>query len=73
MRLIRLTRVACNFADVTQQIHSFLARGVKPFQAASVLPSESTALRTSSGVLCTGPIFLWFTVMFWHSAGYALP
>jgi len=42
-------------ADMTQQIHSFRANGVRSFHAACVFASELSAMRKSVGVLCTGP------------------
>ena len=44
-------------AELTQQIHSFRANGVKSFQAACAAASEPMALRKSGGVLCRGPGF----------------
>jgi hypothetical protein len=40
---------------MTQQIHSFRASGVRPFQAACVFVSDLSAMRKSVGVLCMGP------------------
>jgi hypothetical protein len=40
---------------MTQQIHSFRASGVRPFQAACVFVSDLSAMRKSGGVLCMGP------------------
>jgi hypothetical protein len=45
-------RVTSCFAEVTQQIHSFRASGVRPFQAACAVASEQMALRKSNGALC---------------------
>jgi hypothetical protein len=42
-------------AEITQQIHSFRASGVKSSQAARVVACEPTALRKSAGILCTAP------------------
>jgi len=42
-------------AEVTQQIHSFRASGVKSFQAARFFVPELSAMRKSFGVLCMGP------------------
>lgn len=50
----RLRVVAC-FAEVTQQIHSFRASGVRSSQAARTVASEPSAKRKSVGVLWTGP------------------
>jgi hypothetical protein len=52
---MRRLRVVSCFAEMTQQIHSFLASGVKAFQAARVVAAEHNARRKSAGVLCTGP------------------
>lgn len=54
-RLIRWLRVVLCLAEMTQQIHSFRASGVRAFQAALVVASEPRALHKSAGVLCTGP------------------
>ena len=48
-------RVESFFAESIQQIHSFLASGVRPFQTASVAVAELRASRRSAGALCTGP------------------
>lgn len=53
-------RVASSLTEITQQIHSFLARGVRSFQAARAVASESRALRKSTGVLWIGPGLLSF-------------
>lgn len=55
MRWIRRLRVVPCLAEMTQQIHSFRASGVRSFQAARVAGSKLRALRISPGVLCTGP------------------
>jgi hypothetical protein len=66
---MRPLRVASSLAEITQQIHSFLARGVRSFQAACVAASESRALRKSNGALCTRPGLLsFFNVMLCRSA-----
>ena len=52
--ILRLRVVAC-LAEMTQQIHSFRASGVRSFQAALVVASAPRASLKSAGVLCTGP------------------
>jgi hypothetical protein len=61
-RLIRRLRVVPCLAEMTQQIHSFRASGVRSFQAALVVASEPRALHKSAGVLCTGPDLLSFFI-----------
>ena len=51
-RWIRRLRVVLCLAEMTQQIHSLRASGVRSFQAARVVASELRTLRTSTGVLC---------------------
>ena len=63
MRWIRRLRVVPCLAEMTQQIHSFRASGVRSFQAACVVASESRASRMSSGVLCTYPSLLSFFII----------
>ena len=53
-RWIRRLRVVLCLAEMTQQIHSLRASGVRSFQAARVVASELRTLRTSAGVLCRG-------------------
>jgi hypothetical protein len=60
---MRWLRVVACLAEVTQQIHSFRASGVKSFQAACVVASKPRAFRKSAGVLCTGPALLSVFVM----------
>jgi hypothetical protein len=68
---MRRLRVVPCLAEITQQIHSFRASGVKSFQAARVVASESRALRKSNGVLCTGPGLLSFlSIMLCRDARY---
>ena len=68
-RWIRRLRVVLCLAEMTQQIHSFRASGVRSFQAARVVASELRALRTSAGALCRGPGLLWaFTIMLYRNA-----
>ena len=67
---IRLIRVSGFFADVTQQIHSFLARGVMASHAVFIAESESMALRKSVGNLWTGPEMLF--VVGWPGPGSRL-
>jgi|HubBroStandDraft_6_1064221.scaffolds.fasta_scaffold211044_3 hypothetical protein len=57
--ILRLRVVPC-LAEMTQQIHSFRASGVRSFQAA--LASEPRASHKSAGVLCTGPDLLPFFI-----------
>ncbi len=52
---MRWERVSDFLADVTQQIHSLRANGVRSSQAILMLESELMALRRSAGMLCTGP------------------
>jgi hypothetical protein len=52
---MRLLRVACCLAEVTQQIHSLRASGVRLFHAAFAGAAESITFRKSAGILCTGP------------------
>jgi hypothetical protein len=52
---MRRLRVASCFAEMTQQIHSFRASGVRSFQAARVVACERSAKVKSAGALCTGP------------------
>jgi hypothetical protein len=54
-RWMRRLRVVLCLAEMTQQIHSFRANGVRSFQAACVVASELRALRRSAGALCRGP------------------
>src|SRR5690606_35105510 len=61
-RSIRCRRVSSFFADVTQQIHSFLANGVMPFQATLAAGFSSMALRKSAGSLCKGPVVGFFFI-----------
>ena len=51
---------------MTQQIHSFRASGVRSFQAARIVASESRALRKSTGVLWTGPGLLSLFIVILH-------
>jgi hypothetical protein len=48
-------RVSGFLVEITQQIHSLRASGVKSFHFASALASEASALRKSNGTLCTTP------------------
>jgi hypothetical protein len=61
-RLILRLRVVPCLAEMTQQIHSFRASGVRSFQAALVVASEPRALHKSAGVLCTRPDFVSFFI-----------
>lgn len=54
-RSIRRLRVALCFAVVTQQIHSFRAKGVNSFHAARAIELEPIALDRSAGARCRGP------------------
>ncbi len=47
----RLARVSIIFAEVTQQIHSLRARGVKPFHVLRVDGWESRSFFKSAGIL----------------------
>jgi hypothetical protein len=60
---MRWARVASCLADVTQQIHSFRASGVRLFQAVFVASDESTAFFRSAGILCTGPGLIAFVAI----------
>jgi hypothetical protein len=51
-------RVASCFAEMTQQIHSFRASGVRLSQAACVVASEASASDKSAGLLCKLPDLL---------------
>lgn len=62
-RWIRRLRVVSCLAEMTQQVHSLRASGVRSSQAARVISSEVSATRKSVGVLCRGPgslVLLWF-------------
>jgi hypothetical protein len=61
-RLILRLRVGPCLAEMTQQIHSFRASGVRSFQAALVVASEPRASHKSAGVLCRGPGLLPFFI-----------
>jgi hypothetical protein len=50
-------------AEMTQQIHSFRASGVRSFQAACVVAFELRAVRISPGILCTGPALVSFLII----------
>lgn len=52
---IRLNRVSGFFAEVTQQIHSLRAKGVRSAQRDFIFGSESMAVRKSAGMVCSGP------------------
>ena len=52
---MRRARVASCLADVTQQIHSLRASGVKLSQQAAIAGSEQRAAAKSAGSLCTVP------------------
>jgi hypothetical protein len=57
-----ITLVTCTFlvpgifTDMTQQIHSLRASGVRSFHFTSALGSEVNASRKSAGTLCTTPV-----------------
>jgi hypothetical protein len=51
-------RVASCFAEMTQQVHSFRASGVRLSQAACVVASEASASDKSAGILCKLPDLL---------------
>ena len=51
---MRRLRVVLCLAEMTQQIHSFRASGVRSFQATRVVASELRTLRKSAGALCRG-------------------
>ncbi len=53
-RSIRRRRVASCLAEITQQIHSLRASGVRSFQVARAVVDWRTALLKSAGLLCTG-------------------
>jgi hypothetical protein len=63
-RSIRLTRVSSFFAEVTQQIHSFCARGVRSTQAFLTADVALIAFSRSAGKLWTGPGKLFVEVFF---------
>lgn len=52
---MRRVLVSSFLADVTQQIHSFLARGVMLIQSSLASASAAIAWRKSAGILCTVP------------------
>jgi hypothetical protein len=52
---MRRVLVSSFFADVTQQIHSFRAKGVMLVQSSLTSASDSIAWRKSAGILCTVP------------------
>jgi hypothetical protein len=61
---MRRPRVASCLGEITQQIHSFRASGVRLFQAAWVAGVESTARRKSAGIVCMGAgLLVFFRVM----------
>ena len=63
-RWIRRQRVVLCLAEMTQQIHSFRARGVRSLQAACAVASELSVLRRSAGALCRGAALLMlFTII----------
>lgn len=53
--LMRFARVSFNFPDVTQQIHSFLAKGVMSTHSAATFLSPAIIFFKSAGNLCTVP------------------
>jgi hypothetical protein len=57
---MRRRRVVSCLAEVTQQIHSFRASGVKLFQVIYVAASWRRASLISLGILCAGPSLLTF-------------
>jgi len=67
---MRRSRVSMSLASSTQQIHSFLARGVMSFQATSAVALEVSAFFRSAGSLCTVPpgILIKFIVIFYTLA-----
>jgi hypothetical protein len=55
--------VSSFLADVTQQIHSFRARGVISTQSLFAAALDSMASRKSGGSLCTVPLaILWVVI-----------
>jgi hypothetical protein len=52
---MRRVLVSSFLADVTQQIHSFRARGVMLIQSSLASASEAIAWRKSAGIWCTVP------------------
>ena len=63
-RWIRRLRVVSCLAEMTQQIHSFRASGVRSCQAARAAAPELRAARISPGSLCTGPgLVSFFTIV----------
>lgn len=55
VRLALRVRVSCNFADVTQQIHSFRASGEISSHAVIAAADARSAVRISCGKVCTTP------------------
>jgi hypothetical protein len=55
VRRMRRLRVICCLASSTQQMNSLRAKGVMSFQAARAVELAISALRRSSGSLCTTP------------------
>jgi hypothetical protein len=49
--------------EITQQIHSFRASGVRSSHRSMADGSDSRALRKSAGTSCTTPVAIAFLVM----------
>lgn len=59
---MRIPRVSARFPEMTQQIHSLLARGVMSFHTASAFGVDARALRKSEGKLCTALVVTTLTI-----------
>jgi hypothetical protein len=65
-------RVSSFFVEITQQIHSFRARGVMSAHKVLTLESDSIALRKSPGNVCGNvttsllEVFFFSTLQFYH-------
>src|SRR6188474_1908409 len=57
--------VSAFLTEITQQIHSLRASGVRSSHAASAFGSEVKVARKSTGILCTTPLEITFFVMVW--------
>jgi hypothetical protein len=58
--------------EITQQIHSLRASGVRSSHFARVAGSEMRAFRKSAGMLCTTPAEIAFSAMDFILHGYAI-
>jgi hypothetical protein len=59
--------------DVTQQIHSLRASGVRSFQASRTPDEEAIAFRKSVGTVCTTPVaILFFVITPIHASKYIM-